>query len=318
MLQVGAGPQQPDEEAWRDLAAEFRRISSLLRAEFRPATEPTLPDTADFHEAAALRAAEAAALEGVGRLLRAERAAARDRARESVADEKRQFDQQREAEEAALVELRRKWEDLKANDPETVLQVSGEALEEIDAWAGVVDVNVDEITVLHVVPSVAAIPLRYPERVSALIAPIQGLDELQRNGYYRTLVFGNLIVTLKEAFAVLPGVARIRTVVVRRTESALECLLAATFDRSRFVAANFGTDGAEQIIYQTHGSFCMEEIGRVGELLPLDPHDQPEIAALLEQITYVEEEQVGPERPMLTFRPNIFAWDETGQTEAEA
>jgi len=71
---------------------------------------------------------------GVGRLLRAERAAARDRARESVADEKRQFDQQREAEEAALVELRRKWEDLKANDPETVLQVSGEALEEIDAW----------------------------------------------------------------------------------------------------------------------------------------------------------------------------------------
>jgi len=104
--------------------------------------------------------------------------------------------------------------------------------------------------------------------VSALIAPIQGLDELQRNGYYRTLVFGNLIVTLKEAFAVLPGVARIRTVVVRRTESALECLLAATFDRSRFVAANFGTDGAEQIIYQTHGSFCMEEIGRVGELLP--------------------------------------------------
>jgi len=55
-----------------DLAAEFRRISSLLRAEFRPATEPTLPDTADFDEAAALRAAEAAALEGVGRLLRAE------------------------------------------------------------------------------------------------------------------------------------------------------------------------------------------------------------------------------------------------------
>jgi len=29
--------------------------------------------------------------------------------------------------------------------------------------AGVVDVNVDEITVLHVVPSVAAIPLRYPK-----------------------------------------------------------------------------------------------------------------------------------------------------------
>jgi len=93
------------------------------------------------------------------------------------------------------------------------------------------------------------------------------LDELQRNGYYRTLVFGNLIVTLKEAFAVLPGVARIRTVVVRRTESALECLLAATFDRSRFVAANFGT--TVQSKSSTRLTILLhEEIGRVVNSCP--------------------------------------------------
>jgi hypothetical protein len=106
-------------------------------------------------------------------------------------------------------------------------------------------------------------------------------------------VMGHVVVTLKEAFAVAPGVRRARVVALRPggTDAygrpRLECVLAGQWRRAAFDGVQWRTADAATIAQDT-ASELLVKLRAGKELQPLDLSDQPAIRALLQIVDVAE------------------------------
>ncbi|MGK5682369.1 hypothetical protein [Actinoplanes sp. URMC 104] len=287
---MAAQSRRADKEAKaRELADAFDRILNLHRVEFPPARRPVAPAPPPVDRAAILAHYEQQMLGGIGLFKRAERAAAREQAvllAEAEAD--RQAQRLRAQQAQWQRDLDVQWELLADNDPDTVLATLAEAFEDNEAPAAAVGVNGAVVSlVLLVPPATEAVPEQVAARTSAGNISLRKITATDRATYYAHFVFGQVLVTLREAFAIAPGLYSARVVVLRDAgrdaygRPVVPCLGALTVTRASLTGIRWEEADAERIIAAVASGALFRRTGRMKELSPIDLSREPDISALI-------------------------------------
>jgi hypothetical protein len=190
-------------------------------------------------------------------------------------------------------ELHEWWSQLCGNDPDVVLATLAEAFEDNDAPAAAVAVDGADLSLVVLAPTDDVVPERMPARTQAGNLTLRKLPKADRSAFYTTLVAGQLLVTLREAFAVAPGIAAVRAVVLRNTgvdaygKPRLECLLASRYLRSAFDGVHWQEADAGTIVEDTASELVFNL--RTGKgLQPIDLRQEPEIRELISLVDVEE------------------------------
>src|SRR4029434_7631607 len=212
---------------------------NVHRTEFPLAVAPVAPAPSLPDARAVRRRHEREALAGIGLLQRAVHAQVKERAARAAEAELADAGQRAAGQQAGLQRaLDQRWQQLCGNDPEVVLATLAEAFEDNEAPAAPVAVDGAELDLVVLAPPYEVVPERMPGRTQAGNLTLRKLPKGQRPALYGLLVFGHLLVTMREAFAVAPGIAAIRSVLLRHAgadaygRARLECLVAGRFLRS--------------------------------------------------------------------------------------
>jgi hypothetical protein len=277
----------------QQLAGIFNEILQLHRQEFAPVERPFAPPPSPPNEQEVRSRHEKDALAGIGLFQRAERAAARQRAAISAQAELASRWQQAQAEAGNWqAYLDAQWSRLLANDPETVLGTLGEAFEDNEAPAAPIGVDGAELSLVVLVPPESAVPERLPATTQAGNLTLRKLPKGERSQLYGLLAAGHVLVTLREAFAVAPGIQAGRVIALRSEgqdvygRPLLECILAGRWTRAAFGGVRWQDADAMAIMTGTASELIMNV--KRGQILPLDLTGEPEIAAVLASIDTAE------------------------------
>ena len=277
----------------RQLAAIFNEILQLHRQEFAPVERPIAPPPSPPDEQEVRSRHEKAALHGIGLFQRSERAAAKQRAAISARSELAARWQQAQAEAANWqAYLDDQWSRLLGNDLETVLATLTEAFEDNEAPAAAVGVDGAELFLVVLVPSESAVPERMPATTQVGNLTLRKVPKGERSQLYGLLAAGHVLVTLREAFAVAPGIHAGRVIALRSGGQdvyggpLLECLLAGRWERAAFDGVRWLDADAMAIMTGTASELVMNV--KRGQILPVDLTREPEIAAVLANIDTAE------------------------------
>ncbi len=278
------------QEAQRLLDA-INGILSLHRQDFLPVQPPVAAAAAPVNEGQIRARHEKQALSGIGLLKRAERKAAKAYAARS-AETEIEAEQQRLVQERAeeQEQLDRWWQALLANHPATVLEFIVAAFEDNEAPAAPLSLQGDGLSVVVAVPPPDGLPERIPDRTAAGNLTLRKMKKAESNELYASLVCGYLLVTVREAFAVAPGVQSVRVAVLRASSldsygrPRVEALLAARFDRQAFVGVEWDRATSLDIFRDTATELLANlKTSAAGvEFRPLDVQKEPDLAALLD------------------------------------
>lgn len=275
------------------LAAIFQEIITLHRHDFPPverpvAPMPELPDpdaVRQWHEKNALR--------GVGIFDRARRATARQQAAQAAQAELNDRWRQAQAQQVqAQQELDAQWARLAGNDPDTVLATLAEAFEDNEAPAAPAGIDGTELSLIVLVPGEDAVPERLPATTQAGNLTLRKLPKSERSAFYLLLIAGHVLVTLREAFAVAPGIQAVRVIAIRRGgpgiygQPALECMLAGRWMRTAFDGVHWADADAGNILAGTAAELLINQ--KRGQVLPVDLSTEPEIQDLLSTMDTAE------------------------------
>jgi len=122
---------------------------------------------------------------------------------------------------------------------------------------------------------------------------LRKLSKTDRAALYTTLVLGHLLVTLREAVAVAPGIAAVRAVVLQDAgpdaygRTRLQCLVAGRFVRSVFDGVRWKEADAGRIVEDTASELLVNL--RTGKgLQPIDLRHEPEIQAVISLVDVEE------------------------------
>jgi hypothetical protein len=284
---------QKAEEAER-LAAAFQEILDVHRTEFPPAVRPVAPPPSLPDARTVRRRHERNALAGIGLFQRAARAQAKQRGAHAADAELAAARQQAAAQQAEWQrQLDQRWQQLCDSDPEVVLATVAEAFEDNEAPAAPVAVEGTELALVVLAPSDEVVPERMPGRTQAGNLTLRKLPKGERSAFYSLLVFGHLLVTLREAFAVAPGITAIRAVVLRHGgvdaygRPRLDCLLAGRFLRSAFDGVRWQEANASTIVEDT-ATELLVNLRRGTELQPINLRQEPEIQKVIALVDFDE------------------------------
>ena len=268
------------------LADIFQEIISLHRHDFPPVGRPVAP-MPDLPDPNAVRERhEKNALHGVGMFDRARRAAARQYAAQAAQAELNDRWRQAQAEQTQTQqELDKQWALLTGNDPDTVLATLTEAFEDNEAPAAPVGIDGTELSLIVLVPNEDAVPERLPATTQAGNLTLRKLPKAERSALYLLLIGGHVLVTLREAFAVAPGVDAARVIAVRRSgpdiygRPVLDCMVAGRWTRTAFNGVRWTDADAGNILAGTATELVLNQ--KRGQILPVDLSTEPEIRDLL-------------------------------------
>ena len=272
----------------RDLLAAFRAIDDLHRPHFPPAEPPVAPAPPPVDREALRRRHREAATKGISWFARAARkqaTAAADAAadREAVVLE-RQRAEQRQAQQRELDAI---WQRLLTNDPDVVLATLAEAFEDNEAAAAAVGIDDGEVSLLVLVPDTTAVPERKPTTTPAGNLSLKKLTKREAADFYKVVVCGHVLVTVKEAFAVAPALAGARVAAVRVTgddaygRPRTEVVLAAHFRRAAFEGVQWATADSPTVVTDTSDELVVKPEGATKALGAIDVSTHEDLAALL-------------------------------------
>ena len=277
------------EEAQR-LAAAFQEILNVHRIEFLPAVAPVAPAPSLPDAGTVRRRYEREALAGIGLFQRAARAEAKERAARAAEVELAEARQQAIERQAEVQgQFDRWWQQLCDNDSDVVLAILAEAFEDNEAPAAPVAVDGAELDLVVLAPPDEVVPERMPRRTQAGNLTLRKLPKGERSALYGLLVFGHVLVTMREAFAVAPGITAIRSVLLRHAGAdaygrpRLECLLAGRFLRSAFDGVRWQDADASRIVVDT-ATELLVNLRRGTELQPINLSREPEIQMVIDLV----------------------------------
>jgi hypothetical protein len=274
----------------RELAATFKTLLNVHREEFPPAIAPVapLPQPPDRAEVQARHIKSA--LAGVGIFKLAERKAARAQAGWRAEQELRSIHEQAAAQQRSQQRsLDQMWAALNANDPEVVMTTLSEAFADNEAAAAPVGVQGAEVTVVVVAPDESIVPERMPDSTAAGNLTLRKLPKGERASFYTLAVLGHVVVTLRETFAMAPGIDAATVVTVRQAgpdaygKPRFDCVLAGRWKRKAFDGVSWQGADAARVAEDTADELLLNlRAGR--ELRPLELKGHPEVAAILEVV----------------------------------
>jgi hypothetical protein len=275
----------------RGLAEALQTILDLHRQEFPLATRPTVPPPPEVSLADIQSRRRAEARKSTSIFVRQERKLALEEA-DRLAAEEAATTRTELAKETAQYQAQADawWESLSRCNPDTVLGVLAEAFEDNEAAAAAVGVNGREVSLLVVVPPPSAVPERKPTTTPAGNLSLKKLTKRESADFYKLLVCGHLLVTLREAFAVVPALESARIVAVRASEPDAygrrhpEAIVAARCERSALYDVQWGAVDAARVFNDCCDEKLIVQKGASAELQPLRLEDEPELQALRDAI----------------------------------
>ncbi|HEU0239970.1 MAG TPA: DUF4236 domain-containing protein [Micromonosporaceae bacterium] len=284
--------QQQRAAAAYELAQTFLHIVNLHRVDFPTARRPIAPPPPAPDREAIYQHYETVALAGTGRFQRAQRTRARQQAVQwTDVEVNRQAAETHAAYEQYQVQLDEQWRQLCGNQPDVVMETLEEAFDDNEAPAAPVGVESGEASIAILVPQITgAIPEQIPATTPAGNPTLKKLTQRDRADYYKLYVCGQVLVTVKEALAVAPGLASVRIVVLRDDgrdaygKPRVACILAARFERNAFAGIQWHNADAVAVLNDSAAEKLTQQKGRSQELTPLDVSDEPAIAALIEAV----------------------------------
>jgi hypothetical protein len=275
----------------RGLAEALQTILDLHRQEFPPATRPTVPPPPEVSLADIQSRRRGEARKSTSIFSRQKRKLALEEA-DRLANEEAAATRRELAEQTAQYQAQADawWEALSRCDPDTVLGVLAEAFEDNEAAAAAVGVNEREVSLLVVVPSVSAVPERKPTTTPAGNLSLKKLTKRETADFYKLLVCGHLLVSVREAFAVVPELESVRIVAVRASAPDAygrrqpEVILAGRCERSALHDVRWGDVDAARVFNDCCDERLIVQKGTSAELQPLRLEDEPELQELLKAI----------------------------------
>ena len=186
------------------------------------------------------------------------------------------------------------WAELLANHTEVVLEVLEEAFEDNEAPAAAVGVHGDEVVVVVLAPHFSVIPEKWPEMTPAGNPSLKTLAKGKQISFYNNLLIGQVLVTVRETFAVAPAIQSVRIVLIRGSEpdaygkKHVECLAAARFERKALDGVQWDVADAITIFNDVASEKLFKQAGTAGELKTLDLRAEPDLQALLAEVDLSE------------------------------
>lgn len=187
-------------------------------------------------------------------------------------------------------ELDAGWQLLLANDPVTVVATLEAAFEDNEARAAALDVNGSEVVLVVLSPSPDTLPERMPATTTAGNLTLKKITKSDRAYLYKAMVCGHVLATVREAFAVGPGLEAARVVAFRSNgldsygRPRIELLLATRFTRRAFDGIQWDRAEATDVFGDAASELVFNVKGQAKELQPIDLTREPELAQLLAHI----------------------------------
>lgn len=277
------------QEQAAELDAAIRDVLNLHQRQFLPAVPPQAPAPPPLDHAAIFAEHGRQALQGIGPFQFAARrqagAAASLSARQQIAHlESERQHRGRQAQQ----DLDRWWAALLRNDPKIVLGVLADAFEDNEAPAVATGVNGDEVSLVALVPGLDTMPERKPD-TAAGNRTLRGLTTAERAELHAAAVISHVLCTVREAFALAPGLSAARIVALQQYDNdaygdpIFEVMLAARIERSRLDGVRWNQASAS-ILQDTSSELLVNVRRATSELRPLDLRREPDLAAMLEHI----------------------------------
>lgn len=297
--QLAAAARQ---QAAKDKLATATRLSDALiaiteihHATFRNAVPPVAPPIRPVDENEIRKRHRRAAKKSVSWFSRQARKEALQQAELSAAAEIASETQSRMAERGRKQqELDSWWQSLERCDHDTVLETLISAFDDNEAAATAVGLEGTDVSLAVLVPSESAIPDRKPVTTQAGNLSLKKLTKTETADFYKMLVCGHLLVTLREAFAVVPRLTSARIVAIRASERDAygnrepEVLMAGRCQRSALDAVRWEDVDSTRIFNDCLTDRVAVQKGSTGALQPVPLADEPELAALVEAIDLEE------------------------------
>ncbi|MFE1854706.1 TerD family protein [Streptomyces sp. NPDC059489] len=214
--------ERAQQEAERDAAIaqlqELRRQTTSVHLQsFTPAQPPVVPGPPQLGLAWALAEAQAHHLAGLGVFARTERAAAKRRAEEDAPAYLAAEQARLHAVHSRLAtEADQWWQALLTNDEDTVCEAVNYAFSDNPAAGCAVGVDGPVLSVVMRQQDIDALPDQTPAVTSSGRPTLKALSKRDRTLWWLTSMGSNIIATLKEAFAVAPGIMAIDLAVLTR------------------------------------------------------------------------------------------------------
>ncbi|MEV5846521.1 TerD family protein [Streptomyces sp. NPDC051985] len=214
--------ERAQQDAERDAAiAQLRSLREQMTCvhleSFPAAHPPTIPEAPQLGLSWALAEAQTFHLRGVGRLARAERAAAKQRAQQDapayLAAESARL---AAAHQQLAGEAQQWWQDLVANDEATVCEAVNTAFSDNPAAGCAVGVDGSVLSVVMRQQDLDSMPTQTPGLTPGGRPTLKNLTKRDRLLWWPTAVGSNIVATLKEGFATAPGITAIDLAVLTR------------------------------------------------------------------------------------------------------
>ncbi|WP_112275366.1 hypothetical protein [Lentzea terrae] len=176
------------------------------------------------------------------------------------------------------------------NDETVVLEVLSAAFEDNEAPAAPVGVDGSELTAVVLVPTVDIVPEKKPTTTATGNLSLKKLTKTERNNLHLMLVASHMLLTVREALAVAPGITAVRVAALQQSRvdsygaPQIDVLFGARFERGRLAAVRWDDAEANNIIHDTATEVVANLKRTTHELLPIDLATEPEIQDLLGQV----------------------------------
>jgi hypothetical protein len=270
------------------LASAIQSIRTLHHREFPLVQRLVVPHPPRPDHAAILQRRMNDALARVSIFRRSTRKAAQAAAELATRMECSELEAAGEAEYRAIQqETDKLWQRLITNEPDVVLAVLSHALQNSSAHPAPLGVWDMEAQLALLAPDLAALPERHPTTTAAGNRSLKKFTKGEMADLYKQLVAGLVLATVKEGFAVAPGVTEIRIVVLRNTPADAygrirpEAILAARVARAALNGVQWTKADALTILNEISSELVTRITGPSKAFAPLDLKTEPDIARLI-------------------------------------
>lgn len=276
-------------EEMRGLAGQLEQMVSIHQQEFPIAQRPVAPPIQPVDSEAILKRHQKEQLRGIPIHRFGERKKAKAQAQALAEEEVRNEEEARERERAAYqAELDDLWDALLANDPQAVLETLDASFADNAAPAVPVNCEDGRATVVMLIEGEEAVPEKRPTFTPTGRPTLKKFTQTEKSQFYQAWLASNLLVTLKEAFAVAPSLTAVTAVVLRQFlnpfgEQDLSVLYCGTFTRERFERLDFSKPEALDAIFYAE-DLRITPKGKARKLVPLDLSKDPELAGIVVRV----------------------------------
>lgn len=170
-----------------------------------------------------------------------------------------------------------------------MLQALEAAFEDNESPAAAVNAEGARVSLVMLFDTTEVIPERKPGFTPTGRPTLQKRTKSEINDLYAQALASQVLATVKEAFAVVPGIEEASLLVVRkdpRVEKAsdfVSAIYAGTFSRSRLQRLNWGSlDPIEELLLVPDA--LLRRKGAAGEIAPLDLSNEPELRQVVDEV----------------------------------